>query len=126
MRTLWLLAAVLLLIGCQTGRLEPRKPGVASTLPGERGFDYEPGQVLWRGSGCRDCRGTGYAGRRGLFELFVMNDELREMILQRKSAVQLLPVAKDKAGLVLLRDEGWRLVRAGHTTLEEVLRATKA
>ncbi len=90
-----------------------------------RDFDYEPGEVLWRGSGCRDCRGTGYAGRRGLFELFVMNDELREMILQRKSAVQLLPVAKEKAGLVLLRDEGWRLVRAGHTTVQEVLRATK-
>jgi type II secretion system protein E len=90
-----------------------------------RDFNYEPGQGLWRGRGCRDCRGTGYAGRRGLFELFVMNDELREMILQRKSAVQLLPVAKKKAGLVLLRDEGWRLVRAGHTTVQEVLRATK-
>jgi len=91
-----------------------------------RDFDYEPGEALWRGRGCRDCRGSGYAGRRGLFELFVMNDVLREMILERKSATQLQPVAKEKAGLVLLRDEGWRLVRAGHTTPEEVLRATKA
>ncbi|HUU96504.1 MAG TPA: GspE/PulE family protein [Phycisphaerae bacterium] len=90
-----------------------------------RDFNYEAGEALWRGRGCRDCRGTGYAGRRGVFELFVMNDVLREMILERKSATQLQPVAREKAGLVLLRDEGWRLVRAGHTTLEEVLRATK-
>ena len=89
-----------------------------------RDFNYEAGEALWRGRGCRDCRGTGYAGRRGLFELFVMNDVLREMILERKSATQLQPVAREKAGLVLLRDEGFAEMpgAAPALTSEEVRR----
>jgi general secretion pathway protein E/type IV pilus assembly protein PilB len=89
-----------------------------------RDFNYEPGQKLWRGAGCRECRNSGYSGRQGIFELLTMDDDLREMIVQRKSAAQILPAAKER-GLVLLREDGWRLVRAGRTTPEEVLRATK-
>lgn len=87
-------------------------------------FGYQPGEVLYHGKGCRDCRDTGYSGRRALYELLNMNDELREMILARRSASQMVPVARAN-GMRLLRDEGWRVVRAGHTTPEEVLRATK-
>ena len=87
-------------------------------------FKFQPGERLWRGRGCRNCRETGYAGRQGAFELLMMTDELREMITNRKSAAQILPLAKE-GGLVLLRDDGWRLVRKGVTTPEEVLRATK-
>ncbi len=97
-------------------------PENPDTLP--RDFVYQPGEKLWRGHGCRDCRNTGYAGRQGVFELMVLNDELRELIVQRKSAAQLLPAARS-AGLCLLREDGWRLVRDGRTTPEEVLRATK-
>ncbi len=97
----------------------PEHPG---QLP--RDFDYQPGEKLWRGRGCRECRQTGYAGRRAIFELLVMDDELREMVVQRKSAAQMLPVAR-RNGLRLLREDGWRLVRRGLTTPEEVLRATK-
>lgn len=97
-------------------------PEHPSQLP--RDFEYQPGEKLWRGRGCRECRQTGYAGRRAIFELMVMDDELREMVVQRKSASQMLPVAR-RNGLRLLREDGWRLVRRGLTTPEEVLRATK-
>ncbi|QOJ15343.1 MAG: Flp pilus assembly complex ATPase component TadA [Planctomycetia bacterium] len=87
-------------------------------------FEYKPGEKLARGRGCRECHNTGYAGRRAIYELLSLNDELRELIVQRASASQLLPAAR-RNGLRLLRDDGWAMVRAGHTTPEEVVRATK-
>jgi type II secretion system protein E len=101
---------------------EEHLPEHPSQLP--RDFEYQPGEKLWRGRGCRECRQTGYAGRRAIFELMILDDELREMVVQRKSASQMLPVAR-RNGLRLLREDGWRLVRRGLTTPEEVLRATK-
>jgi len=89
-----------------------------------RDFEYKPGEKLRRGRGCRECGNTGYSGRRALYELLVMTDELRELIAQRAPASKLLSVAKSQ-GLRVLRDEGWRVVREGKTTPEEVLRATK-
>lgn len=97
----------------------PEKPEV---LP--RDFGYQAGEKLRRGRGCRDCGNTGYAGRRALYELLVMTDELRELIGQRAPTSKLLATAKSQ-GLRVLRDEGWRVVREGKTTPEEVLRATK-
>ncbi len=99
----------------------PENPG---TLPAD--FGFKKGEYLWRGKGCKDCRNTGYSGRKALYELLVMSDELRELVLNRASASQLLDVACKKYGLVLMRDEGWRLCRAGITTPQEVLRVTKA
>lgn len=97
----------------------PEDPG---QLP--KDFGYQAGEKLWRGKGCRECHGVGYAGRRAIYELLVMNDDLRELVVERASASQLLPVAR-KNGLRLLRDEGWDMVRKGQTTPEEVVRATK-
>jgi len=87
-------------------------------------FDYQPGEVLYRGRGCKECRNTGYSGRRALYELLVMNDQMREMVLRQAPASQILQVARQN-GLVLMREEGWRLCRAGITTPQEVLRVTK-
>lgn len=87
-------------------------------------FDIQPGQKLWRGRGCRECRNSGYAGRIGIFELLTFTPELREMVVNRASATQLLDQAR-KQGLTLLREDGWAKVRAGLTTPEEVLRVTK-
>ncbi|MBK8913723.1 MAG: Flp pilus assembly complex ATPase component TadA [Phycisphaerales bacterium] len=87
-------------------------------------FEYKAGDKLARGRGCRECHNTGYAGRRAIYELLSLNDELRELIVQRASASQLLPAAR-RNGLRLLREDGWAMVRAGHTTPEEVVRATK-
>jgi len=87
-------------------------------------FRFEPGQKLYRGAGCRHCRGTGYHGRTGLFELMVVSDSVRDRVMSRapSSAVRAAAV---ESGLCLLREDGWAKVRAGITTPEEVIRSTK-
>lgn len=88
-------------------------------------FELPEGAKLYRGRGCRECRHVGYKGRIGIFELLMMNDEIRELIVQRVSAGRIQDTAI-KNGLKLLRADGWDKVRAGMTTPEEVLRVTKA
>jgi len=87
--------------------------------------DFDPrGATIYRPAGCRECRNTGYAGRKGIFELMVMDDDIRELVLQRVSSSKIKNLAVDH-GLVLLRDDGWSKVRQGITTINEVVRATK-
>ena len=71
--------------------------------------------------GCDRCRGTGYRGRIGIFEIFRLNEELHELVLQRESTRTLAQVAR-KNGMRTLGQSGWEKIKAGHTTLEEVLR----
>ncbi len=87
-------------------------------------FRLEPGQKLSRGRGCRECRNSGYRGRFGIFEMLMITPELRELIVQRKSATDLQTVAR-RQGLKLMRDDGWTKVVKGDTTVEEVVRVTK-
>ncbi len=93
----------------------------ASEIPPDFNWKGEP---LWRGRGCRDCRNTGFSGRKGIFEFLVLEDEVRELVMQRASSSKVLACGR-KHGLVLLRDDGFRKVRAGITTIDEVVRATK-
>jgi general secretion pathway protein E len=88
-------------------------------------FEIQKGEVLYRGLGCRECRRVGYRGRIGIYELMLMNDEIRELVVQRSSAGRIRQVAM-KDGLRLLRQDGWDKVRSGATTCEEVLRVTNA
>jgi type II secretory ATPase GspE/PulE/Tfp pilus assembly ATPase PilB-like protein len=71
--------------------------------------------------GCDRCRGTGYRGRIGLFEIFRLDDEMHELVLKRESTRTLDECAR-RNGMRTLGQSGWEKVRAGHTTLEEVLR----
>jgi general secretion pathway protein E len=71
--------------------------------------------------GCDRCRGTGYRGRIGIFEIFKPNDELHELILKRESTRTLAACARSH-GMRTLQQSGWEKVCAGHTTLDEVLR----
>ncbi len=87
-------------------------------------FNLKPGQKVFRGKGCRDCRNSGFSGRKGIFEFMKMNDEIRELVLERASAGKIKKVALN-SGMVMLRDDGWNKVRAGVTTISEVVRATK-
>jgi general secretion pathway protein E/type IV pilus assembly protein PilB len=89
----------------------------------ERFGDMLP-KVLYRGAGCRNCQNTGYRGRTGIFELMVVTDEIRMMILNRMPSTEIRKVAA-KQGMSSLRTDGWRLVREGRTTPEEVVGATK-
>jgi len=80
--------------------------------------------VLYRGKGCRHCQGQGYRGRQGVFEMMPVSDELRALIQARSSSRDLRKVAV-RQGMSSLREDGWRLIREGQTTPEEVLRMTK-
>ncbi len=79
---------------------------------------------LYRGRGCPSCQGTGYRGRTGIFELLPVSDQVRSLILARASAQQ-IRAAGVLEGMRSLREDGWRLVREGKTTLDEVVRVTK-
>jgi general secretion pathway protein E len=76
-----------------------------------------------RGAGCGDCRGSGYKGRRAVAEFLVLDDELREMIVQRQPVRQIKEVARSRGTRTLL-DASLDLVRDGLTTLDEVRRVT--
>jgi type II secretion system protein E len=104
--------------GCK----EPYEPDLAQ-LP--KDFQLAEGAPLYRGAGCRKCRGTGYWGRTGLFELMVVDDAIREKIMAR-APVSRIAVAAQKGGLRLIREDGWVKVRAGITTPEEVMKSSNA
>jgi general secretion pathway protein E/type IV pilus assembly protein PilB len=87
-------------------------------------FGEEVPDVLYRGAGCRNCQGTGYRGRQGLFEMMPVSDEVRALILERASSRVIRKVAVQQ-GMNSLREDGWRLIREGKTTPQEVLRSTK-
>jgi type II secretory ATPase GspE/PulE/Tfp pilus assembly ATPase PilB-like protein len=78
-------------------------------------------QALKQPVGCDRCRGTGYRGRIGLFEIFKLNDEIHELVLKRESTRTLTECAR-RNGMRTLGQSGWEKVKAGHTTLDEVLR----
>ena len=80
-------------------------------------------QKFFRGAGCGSCGNTGYKGRIGLFELMILDDELRGMIMENKTTDELRKRAKSK-GMVLLRDMGIGYVKDGTTSPEEVIRET--
>jgi general secretion pathway protein E len=85
--------------------------------------DYLGAALLRSGVGCGDCRGTGYRGRVAIAEILVLNDSLRELIVNKASIVTIKAEAR-RGGTRLLRDAALELARTGRTTLEEVLRVT--
>ena len=81
------------------------------------------GKRFFRGAGCEICNNTGHKGRVGLFELMILNNQLREMIMHNASHDELREVAR-KGGMITLRDAGMKACYAGITTAEEVIRET--
>jgi general secretion pathway protein E len=80
---------------------------------------------IWKGEGCDQCRGTGYRGRQGVYELLVMDNELRVEVQGRRGSEELREMAIKK-GMRTLLDDGIRLAKAGVTTLDEVMRVARA
>ena len=76
---------------------------------------------LYRGSGCSSCHQTGYAGRTVIFELFVMDNDFADLIMENKSDKDFVALARSK-GVPTIVDEGKRKALMGMTTIEEVLR----
>ncbi|HEU4557099.1 MAG TPA: GspE/PulE family protein [Longimicrobium sp.] len=82
------------------------------------------GVRLLRGAGCARCRGTGFRGRLGVFELLVMDDDLRDAVARREPRSRIRALA-EAGGLRPMRADGWEKAQAGLTTVEEVLRVTQ-
>ncbi|MGC6492994.1 MAG: type II secretion system ATPase GspE [Myxococcota bacterium] len=86
--------------------------------------DRLEGRPLYRAHGCEACQGVGYRGRMGIYELLLANDEIKQLVIDRADA----GVVKRKAvelGMITLREDGFRQVLAGNTTLDEVMRVTQ-
>ncbi|MDB4913043.1 MAG: hypothetical protein JWM95_687 [Gemmatimonadetes bacterium] len=79
---------------------------------------------LRHGVGCQSCRGTGFRGRLGLFELLLLTDDVKDAIASGKPRAELREAAID-SGMLPLREDGWRNVQAGLTTVEEVFRVVQ-
>jgi general secretion pathway protein E len=115
---------------CCTACLEPYGPdlvvsGSGAELPAPFDTAAAVATPQRRGRGCELCRGTGYRGRIGLYELLVLTPELRNAIASSASAAVIEELALH-AGLVRLQADGWSKVAAGITTIEEVLRVTQS
>jgi len=80
---------------------------------------------LYYGRGCDQCNNTGYRGRIGLYEIMVLNDELRDLIMNNASTNVLREAAR-RSGMRTLRENGLAVVFDGITTIEEVARETLA
>ena len=88
-------------------------------------FNIPAGVPIFQPVGCAECRNTGFHGRHAVFEMMSLNQKLRQHILQNCSSGELKELAI-KDGMTTLSDDGWRLVREGITTPDEVLRVTKS
>ncbi|MGZ8900228.1 MAG: GspE/PulE family protein [Limisphaerales bacterium] len=79
---------------------------------------------FYKGAGCEHCRQLGYQGRMGIYELLILDEAIRPLILSRAAASTIAQRAIEQ-GMRTLRHDGWTKVRAGQTTIEEVLRVTQ-
>jgi len=103
---------------CTTCRTEMETPPALRAM-----FRRGEPATYFRGRGCHDCRGTGFRGRVGIFELLEMKANISDLVLARATDKRFYEVARAN-GMVSLREECLALVERGETTLEEVLRVT--
>jgi general secretion pathway protein E len=102
-----------------------KKVAYPSEYLAEIGFPVkEMGTEFLRGEGCDNCRQTGYQGRAAIYEICVITEALRKMIMQKRDGGELKQCAIAE-GMETLRQDGWRRVWQGKTTIEEVVRVTQ-
>ncbi|MCH7499045.1 MAG: type II secretion system ATPase GspE [Nitrospinae bacterium] len=97
----------------------PIEPGVLQ----EMGITDPGSPTAFRGQGCAHCNETGYRGRTGIYELLVVDDDIRQIILSRASSQEIRECAI-QSGMATLRQDGWSKVLEGITTVEEIIRVT--
>ena len=103
---------------------EPCQPGKAELEDLGLSDDMAKGMKFYKGKGCSECNNSGYRGRTGLYELFILDDNIKELVVKRTSSSVVRDAAR-KAGMKTLREYGLGKVLEGATTVEEVLRETK-
>jgi type II secretory ATPase GspE/PulE/Tfp pilus assembly ATPase PilB-like protein len=96
-------------------------PGSLSEL-GENVTKSKNPIALYKGKGCKNCKQSGYYGRKGMFELFLINDRIKQLITEKAPARLIRETAVNQLGMTSLREDGLRKVLSGMTTLEEVER----
>ena len=87
---------------------------------GEEATKLKEPLTLYRGKGCKNCKQSGFRGRSGIYELLLVNEEIKKLISERASTQVIREVAKKMGGMVPLRGDGLRKVLKGITTIEEV------
>ena len=107
---------------CQSCK-EPHTPSPSELSVLGIGEDQVSNASFMRGAGCEKCGDKGFRGRKGVFEIFVVNEEIEEMIYHNVSIVELRRKAREM-GMRSMREDGFRKVLAGVTTLDEVLMVT--
>lgn len=91
----------------------------------EFGIEDAVGNVaIYEGKGCKSCKLSGYRGRTGIYEFLLMNEEIRDLVLHRASSDQIKKKALE-LGMHTLRMDGWKKVKQGLTTINEVIRVTE-
>jgi general secretion pathway protein E len=95
-------------------------PACKRPVPGERRGEI----ARWEPVGCEACGRTGYKGRAGIYELLATDDKIRSLIHSHAAESQIF-VAAEEGGMRTMREDGERLVRAGITSMEELLRVTR-
>ncbi|MEP6698704.1 MAG: GspE/PulE family protein [Verrucomicrobiota bacterium] len=90
----------------------------------EIGVPAELGARFQRGAGCESCRQTGYQGRLAIYEICVVSEPLKKLVMQKRDGGELKQCAIAQ-GMETLRQDGWRRVGQGKTTIEEVVRVTQ-
>jgi general secretion pathway protein E/type IV pilus assembly protein PilB len=94
-------------------------------LPHDFPHELLPGSTLYAASSCRECRNSGYRGRLGIYELMVTSNEIRQLAHDRVSSWKIMQCALSQ-GMRSLRQDGWRKVLEGSTSVEEVTRTAKS
>ena len=102
---------------------EPDNSPTAQTLKAQIGIPANA--TIYKSVGCRECRNTGFYGRHAIFEWMDTDNEIRQLVLKNASSDQIRDAAR-RQGMKTLAEDGWRMVRLGMTTVEEVLSVTTA
>ena len=102
---------------------EPDQPPAHELKAAGLTSDRTAGATFMRGRGCTHCSHTGYRGRLGIFEMLLVDDAVRRKIQSTATAAEINAAAR-AGGMASLRDDGVAKVRAGVTTVDEVLRVT--
>jgi type IV pilus assembly protein PilB len=120
-----IMAQRLIRVICAECKLEDKNPNRRHLkLLGFTDAELE-GRTIWKGAGCKRCRDTGYRGRKGIFEMILMNSELRDLAFNRAPTMKLRAAAR-ASGMATLLEDGKKKILAGVTTPEDLLRITQA
>src|SRR5579884_848750 len=95
----------------------PRKP-----TPRHSGQPRPRNKPLMRGRGCPECRGVGFRGRSGIYEMLTVDEQIRRMVIEREPAAAIKQYAQKHQGMISMLMDGREKVLKGQTTIQEVLR----